>query len=67
METLNLDLLPDEAKKELIEHYNLLKSKYFEKGELQPDKISNISQEIDKLSWRTEEKLFKSREDLYEE
>ena len=28
METLNLDLLPDEAKRELLDYYNSLKEKY---------------------------------------
>ena len=67
MEVINLDNLPNEAKKELIEYYNLLKSKYYKKEELQPNKISKISEEIDKLSWCMGEKLFTSREDLYEE
>jgi len=32
MESLNLELLPDEAKKSLIDYYNSLITKYSEKG-----------------------------------
>ncbi len=67
METLNLDLLPEEAKKQVIEYYNYLLAKtneQLEKGnKSKPDVLSKT---IDDLSWNMGEKLYNKREDLYE-
>ena len=64
MEILNMDGLPEEAKKELIEHYNILKTKY--KKNKKYSKIDEILKEIENLSWDMGEKLYKTREELYE-
>ena len=61
METLNLDLLPDEAKKEVIQHYQKLLDKYSKKKKnfKLPEGFYNP---IDIQSYD----LIASREDIYE-
>ena len=66
METLNLDLLPDEAKREIINHYNELLMKYSKKDYSKSNKIEELASKIDKLSWNMGEKLYTSREDLHD-
>ena len=61
METLNLDLLPDNAKKELLDYYYLLKEKYSRKKNIKklPDGFYNP---IEIKSYD----LIASRDELYE-
>ena len=67
METLNLDMLPEEAKKQVIEYYNYLLAKTNEKLEKgNKSKPDVLSKTIDDLSWDMGEKLYNKREDLYE-
>ena len=42
METLNLDLLPDEAKREVIQFYNRLLNKYKAKKFSKDDEIKKL-------------------------
>ncbi len=61
--TINVNNLPDEAKKELGYFYNYLLFKY--KGKKQERK-KDILASVEKLSWRMGSKLYRHRDELYE-
>ena len=67
METLNLDLLPDEAKREVIQFYNRLLNKYKAKEFSKDDEIKKLKKDLlaDKIKIDTKQWKF-NREELYE-
>ena len=67
METLNLDLLPDEAKREVVQFYNRLLNKYKLKEFSKNDEIQKLKKMLltDKIKIDTTQWKF-NREELYE-
>ena len=60
---LDFEILPKEAKKELLDFYEFLVDKY--KKHLAKD-TNKIDKELEELSWEMGQKLYSSREELYE-
>lgn len=60
---LDFEMLPKEARKELLDFYEFLLNKY--KKHLMKD-INKVDKDIEELSWEMGQKLYSSREELYE-
>jgi hypothetical protein len=60
---LDFEILPKEARKELLDFYEFLVDKY--KKHLVKD-TNKIDKELEELSWEMGQKLYSSREELYE-
>ena len=60
---LDFELLPKEARKELLDFYEFLLNKY--KKHLMKD-INKVDKDIEELSWEMGQKLYSTREELYE-
>lgn len=60
---LDFEMLPKEARKELLDFYEFLVDKY--KKHLVKD-TNKIDKELEELSWEMGQKLYGSREELYE-
>jgi hypothetical protein len=60
---LDFEMLPKEARKELLDFYEFLVDKY--KKHLVKD-TNEIDKELEELSWEMGQKLYSSREELYE-
>ena len=60
---LDFEILPKEAKKELLDFYEFLVDKY--KKHLAKD-TNKIDKELEELSWEMGQKLYSSREEFYE-
>ena len=60
---LDFEILPKEARKELLDFYEFLVDKY--KKHLAKD-TNKIDKELEELSWEMGQKLYSSREELYE-
>lgn len=60
---LDFEMLPKEARKELLDFYEFLVDKY--KKHLVKD-TNKIDKELEELSWEMGQKLYSSREELYE-
>jgi hypothetical protein len=56
-------MLPKEARKELLDFYEFLLNKY--KKHLMKD-TDKIDKDVEELSWEMGQKLYSSREELYE-
>lgn len=63
MEHINLENLPSQALKELKVFYEYLLYKYKKNDSLNSN---DTQKELDNLSWKMGEKLYKHRDDLYE-
>jgi hypothetical protein len=61
---IDFDNLPDEAKRELSNFYEYLVYKYGEKKKKADS--NDVITSIEELSWEMGEKLYKSRDELYE-
>lgn len=60
---LDVEMLPKEARKELLDFYEFLLNKY--KKHLMKD-TDKVDKEVEELSWGMGQKLYSSREELYE-
>lgn len=60
---LDVEMLPKEARKELLDFYEFLLNKY--KKHLMKD-TDKIDKDVEELSWEMGQKLYSSREELYE-
>lgn len=60
---LDFEMLPKEARKELLDFYEFLLNKY--KKHLIKDK-NKVNKDVEELSWEMGQKLYSSREELYE-
>ena len=60
---LDFEILPKEARKELLDFYEFLVDKY--KKHLVKD-TNKIGKELEELSWEMGQKLYSSREEFYE-
>jgi hypothetical protein len=60
---LDFEMLPKEARKELLDFYEFLLNKY--KKDLMKD-INKVDKDIEELSWEMGQKLYSTREELYE-
>jgi hypothetical protein len=60
---LDFEMLPKEARKELLDFYEFLLNKY--KKHLMKD-INKVDKDIEELSWEMGQKLYSTREELYE-
>jgi hypothetical protein len=60
---LDFEMLPKEARKELLDFYEFLLNKY--KKHLMKD-INKVDKDVEELSWEMGQKLYSSREELYE-
>ncbi|TRZ87707.1 MAG: hypothetical protein D4R88_09020 [Methanosarcinales archaeon] len=60
---LDVEMLPKEARKELLDFYEFLLNKY--KKHLMKD-TDKVDKEVEELSWEMGQKLYSSREELYE-
>ena len=63
-EELDFEILPKEARKELLHFYEFLVDKYKKHLVKDTNKI-DIDKELEELSWEMGQKLYSSREELY--
>ncbi len=61
---INFNKLPAEAKEELQYFYNFLLYKY--RGKRKKIQRVSLARAVEKLSWKMGERLFTSRDELYE-
>ncbi|MDQ7032749.1 MAG: hypothetical protein Q9M37_08585, partial [Desulfonauticus sp.] len=60
---LDFEMLPKEARKQLLDFYEFLANKY--KKHLVKD-TTKIDKEVEELSWTMGQRLYSGREELYE-
>jgi len=63
-EQLDLEKLPEEARKELLDFYEFLVNKHKKQTEKKNRNI--LDKEIEELSWEMGQKLYKNRGELHE-
>lgn len=65
LKEFDLEILPEEARRELLDFYNYLVDRYKDRLRQRID-VDKIARDIEKLSWEMGDKLYSSRGELHE-